>query len=127
MPPELIPPLEPAPRLVPIPTIEPVTTLLAGCHVCKCYVCSSHINEKCPFLLVPCLSSILSGADPTKEPFPAMELNPEVVLIPAMVPASIMVPAPAWNLLQVWLFESNSDSDSGIINYQNHNSSSIDV
>ena len=47
-----------------------------------------------------------------------MELIPEVVQIPAIVPALIPVPAPAWNRLQFRLFESNSDSDSGIGNYQ---------
>ena len=71
-------------------------------------------------------SSFLSGADPTKEMFPAMEPILEVVPIPVMVPALIMVPAPAWNRLQLRLFESNSDSDSGIGNYRNHNSSSQD-
>ena len=72
-------------------------------------------------------SSFLSGADLTKEPFPAMDPNPKVVPIPGMVPAPIMVPAPAWNRLQLRLFESNSDSDSGIGNYRNHNSSSADI
>ena len=66
----------------------------------------------------------LSGVDLTKEPFPAMEPNPEVVPIPAIVPAPIMVPAPVWNRLQLRLFESNGDSDSGIVIYWNHNSSS---
>ena len=64
-------------------------------------------------------SSFLSGADPTKEPFPAMEPIPEVVPIPAMVPA------PAWNRLQLRLLESNGDFDSGIRNYRNHNSSKL--
>ena len=54
-----------------------------------------------------------------------MELILEMVPIPAMVSAPIMVPAPAWNRLQLRLFESNSDSDSGIGNYRNHNSSSV--
>ena len=52
-----------------------------------------------------------------------MEPILEVVPTPAMVPDPIMVPAPAWNRLQLRLFESNGDSDSGIINYWNHNSS----
>ena len=51
-----------------------------------------------------------------------MEPILEVVPIPAMVPAPIMVPAPAWNLRKLRLFVSNSDSDSGIGNYLNHNS-----
>ena len=84
-----------------------------------------HTSMKCT---LPCsshaCSSFLSGADPTKEPFPAMELILEVVPTPAMVPDPIMVPAPAWNQLQLRLFESNSDSDSGIGNYRYHNSSS---
>ena len=54
-----------------------------------------------------------------------MEPILEVVPIPAMVPAPIMVPAPAWNQLQLRLFECNSDSDSGIGNYRNHNSSNV--
>ena len=54
-----------------------------------------------------------------------MEPNPEVVPIPAMVPAPITVHAPVRNRLQLRLFESNGDSDSRIINYWNHNSSSI--
>ena len=72
-------------------------------------------------------SSFLSGADPTNDPFPAMEPTLEVVPIPAMVPAPIMVLAPAWNRLKLWLFETNSDSDSGIRNYRNRNSSSSDL
>ena len=52
---EPIPPMEPAPRLVPIPTMEPFHTLLAGPHVYKCYVSPSHMKEKYPFLLIPCL------------------------------------------------------------------------
>ena len=55
-----------------------------------------------------------------------MEPILEVVPIPAMVPAPIMVPAPAWNRLQLWLFESNGDSDSGIVNVRNDESSNLD-
>ena len=77
--------------------------------------CSSH----------PC-SFFLSGADLTKELFPAMVPVQKVEPIPIMVPDPIMVPAPAWNQLQLRLFESNSDSDSGIGNYWNHNSSKRD-
>ena len=52
--------------------------------------------------------------------FAEMEPNPDVVPIPAIVLA------PAWNWLQLWLFESNHDSDSGIVNYWNHKSSNLD-
>ena len=79
------------------------------------------MKENYPFLLVPCLLILSNSAYPTKELFPAMEPILEVVPIPAM----IMVPAPAWNRLQLRLFESSSDSDSGIGNYRNHNSSSL--
>ena len=61
-------------------------------------------------------SFFLSGADTTKEPAPAMEPIIEAVPIPAMVPAPIMVLAPAQSWLQLRLFESNSDSDSGNVN-----------
>ena len=83
------------------------------------------MKNKYSFLLVPCLLILSNSAYPTKELFPAMEPILEVVPIPAMVPAPIMVPAPAWNRLQLRLFECNSDSDSGIGNYRNHNSSTL--
>ena len=84
-----------------------------------------HTSMKSAFsCLSHAFSSFLSSADTTKELFPAMEPNPEVEPIPGMVPAPITVPAPAWNRLQLRLFEFNGDSDSGIINYRNHNSSS---
>ena len=58
----------------------------------------------------------------SKEPIPAMEQTPVEVPAPAVEPDPGVVPAPSRNRLR--LFCPKGDSDSGIGNKWNHNSSS---